>query len=515
MNPAIFVGVIAGLIAASRRGATSGNHGESSVVIAMMIWFLLVPVWIAELALAIGHFADGNWGAAAISSLVFVVLTFVLFPWPISRAWLIPAGHPRLAWALTRLSFWVWRRDVRGGALIAAAWANARRAQRGDAVSAESLAWIESRLVEAPGDQLRWKLGGAGLVAAGFLVEARGDRGQARRLLASVGELAAPTWPPMAVVLAWEWLCAEAMTRGAWREVELLARTAPIESRTLNFLASVSARLTGIAPLPNDLVLQSRWVFTPRRMALRPLLRRALAAPDKPREPKSREAPLDEPTLPEGPPLLVAMTLHAHMLSRDPSQLSRAHVTRLAQLWDAALADPGLDRKLVARGEQLGANASTTAGSNLALADSVREDLLGLIQSAGLELGQLGDDSELLGRAARLLHTELLDSLEIATGALESRVQSKRALPAIDEWRSFLAIREQYGEAVALGGLPLRRLAFSTVHGPVCSLAVWLWNERNERAIANGMFSWLLSEAIIVDDAAAIRLQEKNVNCGV
>jgi hypothetical protein len=67
----------------------------------------------------------------------------------------------------------------------------------------------------------------------------------------------------------------------------------------------------------------------------------------------------------------------------------------------------------------------------------------------------------------------------------------------------------------SLGGLPLRRLAFSTVHGPVCGLAVWLWNTRAERAIANAMFGWLLAEAIIVDDAEAIRLQERNVGCGV
>ncbi|MCA9698674.1 MAG: hypothetical protein KC431_14205, partial [Myxococcales bacterium] len=155
------------------------------------------------------------------------------------------------------------------------------------------------------------------------------------------------------------------------------------------------------------------------------------------------------------------------------------------------------------------------AEAKQALRDQVRDDLLALVRAAGLELHQLADDSELLGRAARELHSQLLDGLETATSALEARVSARRELPAIDEWHSFLAIREQYAEAAALGGADLRRLAFQEVHGPLCSLAVWLWNERSERAVGNAMFQWLLAEAVIVDDAEAIRLQERNVKCGV
>jgi hypothetical protein len=437
----------------------------------------------------------------------------VLFPWPIARLWLIPRGHPRLAWMITRLSFWVWRRDVPGGALVAASWASARAAQRGAAVSPKMIEWIERRLRATSKHSARWTLGGAGIVAAGLLAEARRDRVQARRLIASAGELAEPTWPRAAIRFAWEWLAAEAMTRGAWREVEFLGRTAPVESRTLAFVGSVAARLTGVAPLPNDLILQWRWFAAPRRLATRELLRRAVAAPASTRKVDDRSHTRPAPSLPDGPPLLAAMTLHAHTLAGDPTRATRAELTRLARLWDAALADPSLERHIDARGEAL--NSHESARSSDALAQAVREDLLALVRAAGLELGTLGDESVLLGRAARRLHGELLDGLEVATAALESRVEAKRELPAVDEWQSFLAVREQYAEAVSLGGLPLRRLAFSTVHGPVCGLAVWLWNTRAERAIANAMFGWLLAEAIIVDDAEAIRLQERNVGCGV
>lgn len=494
----------------SNREATSAVTPEA--VLAVVLWLILGPIWITQAIRLIGALANGELREAAIAFGWWSVSSVVLFPWPIARLWLIPRGHARLAGMITRLSFWVWRRDVVGGALIAASWAVARAAQRGVAPDPKVVNWIEERLSARSLHSHRWALGGAGIIAAGLLAEARRDRVQARRLIGSATELNATTWPPAAMCFACEWLCAEAMTRGAWREVEFLGRTAPVESRSLAFMGSVAARLTGATPVPNDLIVQWRWFAAPRRLANRELLRRAIAAPATARGVDERERE-PAPTLPDAPPLLAAMALHAHVLATDPRRLSRAQIAELARAWDAALADPELDEHVAARGEALGSHAS--ARSSEALAEVVREDLLAMIRAAGLELGALGDESELLGRAARRLHGELLDGLEMAVGALESRVESKRELPAIDEWQAFLALRDQYAEAVSMGGLPLRRLAFNCVHAPVCSLAVWLWNTRGERAIANAMFGWLLAEAIIVDDAEAIRLQERNVGCGV
>jgi hypothetical protein len=514
VNRFVFAGVIAALIAAARSSRQeSPTPVAPEAALAVVLWFLVTPVWVLQSMVLFDALRDGELLLAIRAFVLWSLTTIVLFPWPIARTWLIPRGHPRAAWYVTRLSFWVWRRDVPGGALIAASWALARAAQRGVMPTEQQFAWIERRLRATTTHSARWTLGGAGIVAAGLLAEARQDRAQARRLIASAAELAEPTWPRAAIRFAWEWLCAEAMTRGAWREVEFLGRTAPVESRSLAFIGSVAARLTGIAPLPNDLILQWRWFAAPHRLATRELLRRAVAAPATTRKVDAREHARAAPTIPEGPPLLAAMALHAHTLAGDPKRVTRAEINQLARAWDAALADPQLEQQIDARGELLGSHASSR--STEMLAEAAREDLLALVRVAGLELGTLGDESELLGRATRSLHGELLDGLEIATSALESRVESKRELPAVDEWQSFLALREQYAEAVSLGGLPLRRLAFSTVHGPVCGLAVWLWNNRKERAIANGIFSWLLAEAIIVDDAEAIRLQERNVGCGV
>jgi hypothetical protein len=515
VNPFAFAGVIAALVAAARSSQQqeSATPFAPEAALAVVLWLLVGPVWVLQSMMLIDALLHAELLDAAQAFGLWALATVVLFPWPIARLWLIPRGHARLAWMVTRLSFWVWRRDVAGGALIASSWALARAAQRGVVPSPRLVASIERRLGATSKHSKRWTLGGAGIVAAGLLAEARHDRVQARRLIASAGELAEPTWPRAAIQFAWEWLCAEAMTRGAWREVEFLGRTAPVESRSLAFIGSVAARLTGIAPLPNDLLLQWRWFAAPRRLATRELLRRAVAAPATARKVDDRLHDRPAPALPDGSPLLAAMTLHAHSLAGDPKRVTRAEVARLAQLWDAALEDPRLGQQIEGRGEALGSHASLRSSETLA--DSVREDLLAMIRAANLDLGALGDESELLGRAARRLHGELLDGLEVAIGALESRVEATRALPAIDEWQSFLSVREQYAEAVSLGGLPLRRLAFSTVHGPVCGLAVWLWNTRAERAIGNAIFSWLLAEAIIVDDAEAIRLQERNVGCGV
>jgi len=75
--------------------------------------------------------------------------------------------------------------------------------------------------------------------------------------------------------------------------------------------------------------------------------------------------------------------------------------------------------------------------------------------------------------------------------------------------------RALYERGVARAGDELRRLAFVKVHSDGCTLAVWMFNDRKERALGNAIFRFLLSEAEALDDARAIGLQTKNVACGV
>ena len=516
MNPAIFAGVLVALLASSTRGKQPSRAPFSTgSVVAVLIWSILGPAFLFEVGTVIESLIRGEYRTALIALGFAVATAIVLFPWPIARTFLIPRGRVKASWAITRLSFWVWSGDVRGGALIAASWAAIRHAQRGHELDPTLVAWIERRRDAKPlSSGARWQLGGAGIVASGLLAEARGDRASARRLLGSALELAAPTRPKSAVTLAAEWLCAEAMERGAWREVEFLARTAPVRTRRLRLFGSIAARLTGIAPLPGDLRLRWQWLIAPNRRVTIELIRRALATPATASERASDERRRAEPpTLPDAEPLESALLLHSFMLACDPGLLDRDDLARLGVAWDRALEDPQLERRLLERGLALGTHERECSPSQLA--ELVRDDLLALVRAAGLELGSLSESSELLAKAARRLHAELLDDIEITANALEARVKAKRELPAIDEWQTFLALREQYAAAVAVGGLELRRLAFQEVHGPVCALAVWLWNERSERALGNAMFHWLLAEAVVVDDAEAVRLQERNVDCGV
>jgi hypothetical protein len=144
----------------------------------------------------------------------------------------------------------------------------------------------------------------------------------------------------------------------------------------------------------------------------------------------------------------------------------------------------------------------------------VEEDLRALAVASKLAIGELDEGDGVLGDAARALHDELLDAIEIDATALDSRIDGERDLPAMEEWLTFVALRRQYLEAAALGGIDLRRLAFADVHVAACALGARLWNVRHERALGNAIFRFLLDEARIVDDAEAIDLQTRNVACG-
>jgi hypothetical protein len=521
VNPAVFAGVLALLIAGRSRQRVD-SPVTSGALLAILVWLFVGPLWIIELIAAAKAVQDHAWPDLAAATGMIAITTPVLFPWLIVRALLIPRGRVKAAWFVARMSFWTWRGDVRGGAVIAASLAILRRP---DPSHPELIVWIErKRDTAAPGKgprallaaepTVRWRTGGAAIVATGLLAAARDDRPTAHRLLASAPELVVESWPRRAIVIANEWLCAEAIERGDWRVVEFVARTSPVESRMLQLLAAVAARLTGIAPIPNDLLLRLRWWLAPRRRATKPMLDAALAMPMTPRQRSKRDAAPLEPTEldADAGPIATALSLHAALLRLPLTTVRTNQLVQVGEAWDRALASDVLDRQLRDRSVALGSRSDQALRT---LIEDIEGDLAEFVRAARLPLAELPEKEGLLARVSRRLHRDLLDQLEVATSAFEARIDAKRELPAMDEWQSFLALREQHAEAVAFGGADLRRLAFSQLHGPVCALAVWLWNDRTERALGNAIFQWLLNEAIVVDDAEAVRLQERNVACGI
>jgi hypothetical protein len=254
------------------------------------------------------------------------------------------------------------------------------------------------------------------------------------------------------------------------------------------------------------------WLLARERLETWPLLRRALATPldGEPPPPRPSESS------PSGADRMEdALALHAAMLARPRDRVSAGELSRLGRAWDVALADALVRRQAAERALALGVPSASGGEAALAkVAFAVEDDLVQLAREARLPIGSLAGGS-VLERAASRLRDELLGEIELASEAIRARAAEQRALPPIDEWREWIHLHGLCTRAYELGGIDLRRLAFPKVHPDGCKLAVWLWNVRLERSIANAIFRWLLEEARAVGDARAIELEEKNVGCGV
>jgi hypothetical protein len=414
---------------------------------------------------------------------------------------LVPLGRTEAAFRLVQLADSALGLDDGGGPALAAAWALLRRPQ----ASTEEISWVEQKVSEVK------PLRGGGLVAAALLQARQGDKDDARRLLRSCFELAPSTRSAMASRVAREWLAADAASRGDWAAVvELGAQASRGQaSRATRFLAAVGRRLLRLDGAPSDEELWLHWLLGPRWSRTRPLLIRALSVPRGPVQDASKRPDPEPAPLAPADPLARALELQLRLWGQPPSL---AEVGELGRAWDAALADPQLERRLLIRSLELGAAEGASLRSRIA--DMAADGLAQLARSRELPLGEIEAPGPTLERAARRLRGDLLSEIEVASSALRRRAVEKRELPAVDEWREWLALRARYEHGTRLAGQEARRLAWPRVRDDACKLAVWLWNVRGEKAIAHAMFGWLLGEARAMSDQEATELQEKNVACG-
>ncbi|NVB41727.1 hypothetical protein G6O69_28090 [Pseudenhygromyxa sp. WMMC2535] len=423
-------------------------------------------------------------------------ITVLLFPWPLTRYVLIPLGWWRAASGLAQLAGWVWRGDVASGQLVAGAWAVLRQRTPDVAAIAQ---------LSAQRDALE-PLGATGILASALLQDAVGDREAARQLMRMVASFDDAHRPPLTRLLADEWLIADAAARGAWAEVEQLARVPLRRSRGARLLGAIAARLIGYPPVPSDAELILRWLIAPSRTKTLASLRQALAQPRAEIVPETRQqltAPI--PAL-DGPALLAA---HRRAISQGSVPLEQ--LVGLAHGWERMLCDPGLRSRTAKRALALRGGDPDEAIARLGR--EIELDLFGLARAADLPLAPLEQGHATLRKVARELRHELLDDLAMRCEGVEARVAARRPLPPLDELREFLAVRAQYERTCRLGGPELVRVAFAQVHDPLCTLAVWLWDERGESAIANAMFRWLAHEATIAGDEEAAELQRRNMAC--
>ncbi|WP_437295515.1 hypothetical protein [Sorangium sp. So ce426] len=457
----------------------------------------------------------------SIVGLLVLAPALALFgPWLAARHVFIPLGLPRAAYGAARRSLFAWPADPRGGAALAAAWALCR-ARRPDPAAE---AWIGD-LLEGTGQRHGAKRGGdggaaaagteplrgAGVAAGAMLAAYRGDVEGARALFASVASLDERACPREARRVAAAWLAAEAAARGDWAEV--IERAADGGDRATDLLGAAAARLLGGAAAPGAVELWLRWLAAPRRRATLPLVRRALAAGDDAPRPEPEQPEPCAAKVAEGDLWSRAVLLHAALLLRPRGQVSGDDLRRLGGAWDAALDDERAQAELRERAASLGASGAQAALGPLARA--VEEDLAATLRAARVPLAEWDDLGATIGRTRRRLRDELLSEVELACDALRRRVDERRELPALSEWCEWTALRAQYEAAAELVGAEFRRLAFPKLHADVCHAAVWLFNTRKERVIANAMFRWLLAEAEALGDSRLTALQRGNVECGV
>ncbi|MEM6989194.1 MAG: hypothetical protein AAF721_01815 [Myxococcota bacterium] len=434
------------------------------------------------------------------------IVVLAIHPWIFVKRFCIPLGLSRLAWSISRLGGHPWVRDPEGGAVLAGSLA-ALRAQVREPGEDH---WLRARLDAAP-------MRGAGLVAAGLLAANAGDRVRARRLLLSLDQLDPDLCPPVARSIAADWLVADAAVRGAWDEVVEHVDTLPLPSRSARFIALAARRLMGEG-ITNRALFEA-WLTAPRRLQTLALLRRAWAAPasgEVVEQPESYLSTMvDEVDAggiaanDAGDPAGTALSLHVETVASDAAP--KRQIDRLGEVWEQTLGDFPFRGMVRERALEIGCGISP----ELLLAEfrrDVADDLADVMVDAGTPTDGLPThERQVLGRAVLTARARLLHRMQQAIGQTKRLQKSANSTAPIDMWWAWLEVGRAYADAVEVGGLPLRIVAYRMLEPEMRHLAAWMWNNMHERGLANAVSSWLMLEAERVDDQASAAYHRHNV----
>lgn len=473
--------------------------------VALLLWMFLgslVVVWLAQLM-------SGE--LVALPKLLCGLA--VLFPWPLLRLVVLPLGLLRTAYYLSFLCLVRFQEDRRGAALVLTAWALLRTPQRPDGGEDAELRFFNRKLAGLK------KMRGAAVVALGLFAARRGELDAARQFLESAFHLDPAACPEWVQMLAGEWLSVDAVARGDWAEVSAAATALRPRSPLTRLLRGCADRFVitdepSLSP-PGNAALYWRWLRAPYHRATWPLLQRALQS-----SPQPVPTPAVATSAATAASLSGALGQLAQLLRVPTAMLTEEQLLQVCRSWDAALRSPDTVRQVTVRALSLGHGGPEDALRTLRtqIAAAIGE----LLRESGLPIGRLlaagSEDAPGTGigaEAAQAVRTQLLEEIEQTCDALHDRVTDKRALPIADEWREWAALRVRYQRVCKLGGLAVRRLAWVPAHREVCSWAVWLWNERKEKVLANAVFRFLLAEAEFLSDESRISLARKNVDCGI
>ncbi|MEO6772407.1 MAG: hypothetical protein ABI467_05220 [Kofleriaceae bacterium] len=455
-----------------------GWSAVSGVIAALLIGCLLFATVVL--------FATGLWWLA--------IPLVALFAIPVAGS--LITRHALVPLGLYKTAFWVGHftsiEDSDAMALVFAAWALSHRPSTAGEV------WIAARR------DRRRPLGDAEVVTTALLASARGDAAGARQLMRSTLDLVEVH--PAVRELAGEWLACDDAERGAWHELAADAAAARFPATALTFLLEgVAAQRTAAPSAPSAVALYARWIFAPHRRATAQWLAPAPAAAVQRVE---TVVETGEPA-PERAPLPRAVAAHLHLARKATA----GELADAVGAWDAALADAATRTWIARRALELDAPLGAAERALVDVTRAVTDELATIAD--GAKLGAPSGRGRVGGELARRLRHGRLDALEQGFSRWEARSTSGQALPPIDEWREWIALRAQYDAAVTAGGLDLRRLAFPHAYKMGNSMSAWLWNTRNEYALSHAIFTWLLGEALAVGDTEAIDMLTRNSRLAV
>lgn len=499
----LILGVLAMSASAAGDKAGHATSPPQGVYWAVLVW-AVVPICCVVWCL--GAF-DGD--LSRVPWLVAGLL--VLFPWWATRRVFIPLGMWRTAYAVTRLSAYWWRGDTEGGATMAAAWALLHGRGRPNAAA---VTWILARR------DAQQPLRGGGLLATALIADLRDDREGMLALTRSVLHLAPDPRHFGARAIATQWLAADAASRGDWPAVEALTqavRPLNAEARLLGFIAR--GQRHGVRGALAKGRLMAAWLLAPHRWQTWAVVAQTMrtggangpgerdeAPPQADAEPDEADAgPAGESGWPLG-----AVAAHARLMTAADGSLPSEQLAELAAVWEKALSSEALRTFVGKRAMATGARRVDALAVTRA---QVVDDLAQLLRRRKTSVGQ--DPPLLLAEASLRVESTASAEVEACWAPIERRRKEGAELCATDEWREFVALQTAYAAAIALRGDAGRRLLFDETDTVVSHLAARLWNDRQERSLANAMFNWLLPEAEAVQDEEAINRLRRNVRGGL
>jgi hypothetical protein len=474
----------AGVVQTSR-GSTN-YWSDSGAAGTLVFQLILLPMCIGLTAFAL---ESGSLGALSFAALC----AWFLFPSFLARSVFAPLGFIRLAFTTAQLSRVAWRRDKPGGPALIAAWGLAQQEKPWPS----SIAWVENKL-----NASKRALQGSGVVARGLLEAAKGNHESARVWIESVLMFDPRVAPTHVRAIAAEWLATDAAARGDWKRVKAICENPKWPgSRPLTLLGAIAGRMLG-EPMPTNAGLWMWWFFAPRRLWTLGFVRRASA--HRPSGPKP------ELSLPAAPETLEPMgrATFLTLALKQSSTPSTASVINVARAWEAALSSD-LRSKLFVRSTMNG------GGEPDAAIDEVRQLIeTALVPLLPAKLTGAGELPMLLESAAQERRNRIHNELEDKMNRMEQRKLAQRELPQLEEWNEFLSLRALYRQACdASASLSDVSLAHSIIRDKLVNFAVWLYNDRTEKPLANAIFRLLEAEAVALGDAESERLNKKNSNC--